>query len=341
MREVKFPRIWVTACGRPGDEGQIYALAEELGLPFETRKLVFNRRFWRRSDFFQVTVENVDPALREKTLAPPWPDLLLLVGKRAVPVGRWIQKQSGGATRLVLIGHPRIPAEAFDLVFTTPQYPIPAGSAVHVQPVSMSRYRSPPKTTPEERAWLDRLPRPHLLMMLGGSTRYWKLAPRRIARIARKLASRAEAAGGSLIVVRSPRTSDDVVEEIERSLEGAACGWRVVRGHFPRFATLLSDADQLFPTADSVSMISESAITGKPVGIVPVEMTWTGRILLGRKVARANRKRDLRRFWDHILEKRIAGTIDDPVASDTPNPVIEAALEVRRLLEKSFGKLPG
>jgi uncharacterized protein len=337
---VRFPRIWVIACDRPGDESQIYALAEELGLPFETRKLVFKRRLWRGSDYIRTTADMVDPALREKTLTPPWPDLLLLVGKRSVPVGRWIKDQSGGRTLLVLIGHPRVPAGVFDLVFTTPQYPIATDPVVRVHAVSMSRYRRPPIATGQERAWLDPLPRPHLLMMLGGSTRYWKLVPRQIAGHAIELASRAQQAGGSLIVVRSPRTSEEVVEEIELGLKGAKCRWRMVRRNFPRFPVLLGDADQLFPTADSVSMISESAITGKPVGIVPVEMTWTGRILLGRKIFDGNPKRDLRRFWNHVTEKGIAGTMDDPVASDTSNPVIEAAREVRELLEHSFGKLP-
>jgi uncharacterized protein len=337
---LKFPRIWVIACDRPGDEAQIYALAEELGMPFETRKLLFNRRFWRSSDYRRTSADTVQSALREKTLAPPWPDLLLLVGKRSVPVGRWIKEQNGGKTRLVLIGHPRVPASVFDLVFTTPQYPIPSDPAVRVHPLSMSRYRKPPVVTKQERAWLDPLPRPHLLMMLGGSTRYWKLAPRRIAEVAETLASRAERAGGSLIVVRSPRTSEEVIEEVDRSLKGSTVRWRMVRRDFPRFSVLLGDADQLFPTADSVSMISESAITGKPVGIVPVEMTWTGRILLGRKIIDGNGKRDLRRFWNHVLEKRIAGTVDNPVASDTLNPVIEAGREVRELLEHRFGKLP-
>jgi uncharacterized protein len=337
---VKFPRIWVIACDRPGDEAQIYALAEELGLPFESRKLLFRRRLWRNSDFRRTTADTVEPTLREKTLSPPWPDLLLLVGKRAVPVGRWIKKQSEERTRLVLIGHPRVPAGIFDLVLTTPQYPIPDDEAVRVYPVSMSRYRRPPTAAPGESAWLDALPRPHLLMMLGGSTRHWKLQPKRIGRFASELALRAEQAGGSLIVVRSPRTSEVVLDEIGRSLKRTNGTWRVVRGDFPRFPVLLSDADQLFPTADSVSMISESAITGKPVGIVPVEKTLAGRILLGRHVLRGNPKRDLRRFWNHVLERRIAGKIDNPVASHTSNPVIEAAREVRALLEQSFGKLP-
>ena len=114
----------------------------------------------------------------------------------------------------------------------------------------------------------------------------------------------------------------------------------MVRNEFPRFPVLLADADELFPTADSISMISESVITGKPTGIVPTEMNWIGRIALGAKVDETSPKRDLRRFSEYILGERLAGTVEQPIASETPNPVVAAAKEVRALLERSFGELP-
>lgn len=336
-----FPRIWLMSGHRRGDVAQIYALAEELGLPFETRRLRYNWRFWLRGRLMGASAISVERRLRETTLVPPWPDLIILVGKRAVPVARWVQKQSGGQTRLVLVGHPRVPAETFDLIYTTRQYRTPEGPSVRLQPLAMSRYRAPPKPGGEERAWLDSLPRPHLLLLLGGDTRHWVMPPRSIADAADKLALRAREERGSLIVVRSARTSDRVLNETERRLDSAKCEWRVVRGDFPRFPVLLNDADLLFPTADSISMISESVIAGKPVGVVPMQMNWFGRLVLGSEGGvHGNSARDLRRFWDYLFENRLAGTMEEPIASDTPNPAILAAKEVRELLEDRFGKLP-
>ncbi len=37
---------------------------------------------------------------------------------------------------------------------------------------------------------------------------------------------------------------------------------------------------------------------------------------------------------------RLLGTMDEPIASNTPNPVVDAAREVRALLEQDLGKLP-
>lgn len=333
------PRIWVIPGNRPGDDAQVYALAEELNLPFETRKLRFNWRSLLGGKRLGASAVSVERALRERTLVPPWPDLVILVGRRSVPVARWIRDRSGGRTRLVLIGHPRVPPEAFDLVYTTRQYRTPTGAPIRLLPVAMSRYREPPRRTTEEQSWLDCLPRPRLLLMLGGRTKHWSMRPRYIAGIAARLARRAELAGGSLVIARSARTSDDALDEIERRLDAAACEWRVVRHDFPRFPVLLDDCDELFPTADSISMISESVIAGRPVGIVPVEMSLIGRIALGRTVDEAGEERDLRRFWTYVFGERLAGTLDEPLASVTPNPVIDAAREVRELLERSFGKL--
>lgn len=336
-----FPRIWVIPGNRPGDDAQVYALAEELGLPFETRKLVFNWRFRLSGRFMGASPVSVVREVREETLVPPWPDLIIMVGRRAVPIARWIQKQSGGRTRFVYVGHPRVPPGTFNLVYTTRQYLTPAGPSMRLQPVAMSRYRERPKVSDAESAWLESLPRPHLLMMLGGKTRHWRMQPKKIAAMAATLAQRACQAGGSLIIVRSARTSDEALDAIEDHLQGVECEWRVVRHDFPGFPVLLDDADCLFPTADSVSMISESIITGKPVGIVPATRNWLGVFALGsERRMQNNPSRDLRRFWNYILGEKLAGTFDRPVSSDIPNPVVAAAQEVRGLLKDGFGKLP-
>jgi mitochondrial fission protein ELM1 len=335
-----FPRIWVMPGNRPGDDAQVYALAEELGLPFETRKLKFNWLAWLDGKLIRSTPISVKRKVRNLTLVPPWPDLIIHVGRRAVPVAQWVRKQSGGRTRLVFIGHPRVPPEMFDLVYTTRQYRTPTGASMRLLPIAMSRYREPPTTSARERSWLDSLPRPHFLLMLGGDTRHWRMRPSHIAAMAEKLAARASEQGGSLIVARSARTGEAALDAIERRLAAAQCEWRVVRQEFPRFAVLLDDADKVFPTADSISMISEGAITGKPVGIVPLEKSFAGRVALGDQVSESSTMRDLRRFWNFVLAKRMAGTMDQPRASGIANPVVAAASEVRELLESSFGRLP-
>ena len=113
---------------------------------------------------------------------------------RSVPVARWIRKQSGGRTKLVRVGHPRMDPKIFDLVITTRQYPVPPDDNVVLLPLAMSRYRTRPVATPEEQEWLNALPRPHLLMTIGGATKYWKLSPASIEPATRQLCVRSSRA---------------------------------------------------------------------------------------------------------------------------------------------------
>ena len=69
---MSFPRIWVIPGNRPGDDAQVFALAEELGLPFETRKLIYNPSFWPGAgltgvfDARSVASANVAPPFVER-----------------------------------------------------------------------------------------------------------------------------------------------------------------------------------------------------------------------------------------------------------------------------------
>lgn len=325
------PVIWALVSDHAGDNAQVLALAEELGLPFEAKTV---RYTWRKrfpGNDGRVSLLSIDSPSRER-LVPPWPDLLIIVGPRSQPIGRFVKRASGGRTKLVLIGRLRTRAEAFDLVFDTRQYRAPSAPNIRLLPLAMSLPSRLLEANSEEQSWLSALPRPHRLLMVGGPIRYWDIRPNHIAGVIRTLLARSERLGGSLIVTGSPRTPSKVISLLRYLVAGRANARLAER--IPRFQVLVQDADELFPTADSVSMISESIMTGKPVGIVPVKQTLTGRMLLGRTPTERP-FRDLRRFWTFLRRERLVGTIEEPIAAQIENPVIMAAAEVRELLQSA------
>ncbi len=313
------PRIWVLLGFRLGDNNQLLGLAEALGLPFETRTLRYTRWWAVHLRLFPAGLGLLDPNSRAE-IAPPWPDLVIGIGRRSVAVARWIRRRSGRRTRLVRLGNPRADPREFDLVITTAQYPVPRGPNVLTLPLAIPRCPGPEKPTPEEETWLSALPRPHLLLSLGGATRYWRFPTDVVIAAAKQLAARAAAAGGSLIVVGSPRTPPEALDALRDF--GV-----VVPPDVVRFAVLLADADANFVTADSVSMMSEAVLAGKPVGLIPVEPDGEGRRKLG-----ARKIRDIRRFWGELERRGLAGTVDRPVRGEVEDPVALAAGAVRRLL---------
>jgi uncharacterized protein len=320
------PRIWVLLGPRTGDNNQALALAEGLGLPFETRSLGYNR-LQALSVWLGPTAATLDRQSR-RHLRPPWPDLVIAIGRRSVPVARWIAKQNRGRTRLVRIGHPRIDPKLFDLVITTRQYPVPPGDNVLLLSLAMSRFATPPQPTAEEAEWLAGWLHPRRLLAIGGATKYWSLSAEHVADAAERLQRK----DASLVVVTSRRTDPPVTEAVRALLVPPS---RLVDGAFPRFPVLLEAADEILVTGDSVSMLSEAILTGKPVGLVPIEQDQKGRRKLGaapREMGPDARRRDLRRFWDYLREEEMIGTVDRPLASMAENPVETAARAVRELL---------
>jgi uncharacterized protein len=326
-----YPRIWALLGEKVGDNNQLLALAEGLGLPFETRPMRYNLGRAVPPRFLGATLATLTAASK-RWLQPPWPDLVLAIGRRSVPVARWLRNASGGRARLVLVGHPRVDPEHFDLVLTTHQYPVPRKGNVAVLPLAMSRLRDPGTASDDERAWLAPLPRPRLLLALGGPTKYWNLEPGQIAAQARKLAERARQRGGSVIAVSSRRTPLSVLDAVRAELGSRG---QIADGVMPRFSLLMADADEIFVTADSVSMLSEAIQTGKPVGMVPISLSAKGRRMIGEDGADPSGRRDLRRIWQALTENSLVGTVDEPVAGGGEIVALDRAVDaVRRLLEE-------
>jgi mitochondrial fission protein ELM1 len=322
----RHPRIWVLLGHRRGDNNQLLALTEGLGLPFETRGLAY-RKLWPLLLKLFPTRALLLTGDTRRELQAPWPDLVIGIGRRSVAISRWIRDASGGRTKIVRLGNPRAEPKLFDLVITTPQYPVSGEANVLTLPVSMGRYRKAPKQTSEEADWLQSLPRPHLLASVGGQTRYWVQPTEMLTNAVKRLATKAQAAGGSLIVATSPRTPPHTVSAIANC--GAFC--EIVADGRIRYPVLLADADEHYVTADSVSMISEAVLTGKPVGLIPVDLDEEGQRALGENGFSAS-KRDIRRFWTELQSKGLVGTVDEPKAGAVDDPVETAVHAVKALL---------
>src|SRR5262245_21197385 len=81
-------RVWVLTTEKLGDNAQVLAIADALGWPYELKHLEFTS-----VNHFRT----VEPLLwelavgRSSPLVPPWPDLLLTIGRRPSPVALGIR----------------------------------------------------------------------------------------------------------------------------------------------------------------------------------------------------------------------------------------------------------
>ncbi|MGH8665420.1 MAG: mitochondrial fission ELM1 family protein, partial [Burkholderiales bacterium] len=268
----KVPQVWVLLGRHEGDNRQTLALAEALGWPYEKRRLVFKPGRIPPTWLLGASLLGLNRRCSDE-LAPPWPDLVLACGRRTAPVARWIRVRSGGNTRLVHLGRPRAPLEAFDLVVTTPQYGLPGRANVLHNVLPLNR-AVPQPSEAAVAAWssrLDSLRRPWIALLVGGTSSSSQLGQAD----ARDLRARAEALvrkrGGSLLIATSPRTPTTAADILlhRSGLPGVCYRWRANDPDNP-YALFLARADELIVTGDSASMLAEACATGRPVHYVPL-----------------------------------------------------------------------
>lgn len=263
------PRVWALLGHRAGDNAQVDALADALGWPAERKRLAWRPRPLGWTPLYGRMGPSLAPLDGEArtSIAPPWPDLVLSVGWRSVPVARWIAREAGA--RLVHIGRPRAPLAAFDLVLTTPQYGLPAAANVVRLAGPLTRL-SPERLAAAAAAWAGRLaalPRPRIGLLVGGDAPPLRLTVEAAAELGARADALARQAGGALLVATGPRTG--------RAAAAALLGATTVPHHRylwgepgeNPYAAYLALSDAFVVTADSISMAREASLTGKPVHI--------------------------------------------------------------------------
>jgi mitochondrial fission protein ELM1 len=320
--------VWVLLGQRAGDNNQLLRLADELGLPFRAIELRYNALHLVPPSLLGASFASLTAQSRQ-ALHPPWPDLILGIGHRSVPAALAIREKSGGRSRLVRLGNPRVDPRRFDMVITTPQYRVPDAPNVIRLEVGLNT-ATKVQPTREESEWLAKLPRPHRVVLIGGDTFMWTLRAAKVADAARALKAKP---GGSTIAVSSARTRKTVVGAVAEALRGS--DHFLVWGGFPRYSLLLADADEIYVTADSVAMVSDAIATGKPLGLIEPDPTTAGRFFYGlAKLGTPLPIRDVRCFWRSVRTRGLAGTLDRPIAGTLrSDSLADCVGAIRRLLE--------
>ncbi|MFC2972981.1 ELM1/GtrOC1 family putative glycosyltransferase [Azotobacter bryophylli] len=243
------PRVWILQGKHAGDNAQLVNLAQSLGWPYELKRY--------RSGI--------------KDLSAPWPDLVISAGCRTAPLAREIRRRSGERTRLVVLGRPRSRLSGFDLVVTTPQYGLPLRGNVMDLP---GPFISTPSLTAEElETWKQRfahLPRPWIALLVGGKSTPYQFDTRTARILGLEASAAARARGGSLLISTSPRTGRRQADALIAALDAPSLSFRFGSGEDNPHQALLALADAFIVTGESVSMLTEACMTGKPAAMFPL-----------------------------------------------------------------------
>ena len=274
------PVTWLLLGDKRGDNRMVEVIAEHLPWPSVTKRLVSRPEWVVPKPRVRSTLDHLDLDASDP-LEPPWPDLVLTIGRRPSMAGRWLAEQAGGRTKLVLVGKPSGSIEPYDLVIVSAEAFLPPSPRVMTIDLPLMRV-DPAAVAAEAGLWRTRLrdlPRPWVAFLLGGPTgpfRYDDVLVDRVLSGAREVS---ETAGGTPFFVTSRRTPASVVQRLRRELPPAArlYAWGDEEAGNPYLA-LLGMADALLVTADSISMLTEAARLGRPLSVIPVSTPGLGRL---------------------------------------------------------------
>jgi mitochondrial fission protein ELM1 len=260
------PVIWVLHDGKAGMAGQALGLAEATGFSFIEKRLHVHFPWTRlppRLWFLPL-------AATEPRLSPPWPDLVIGCGRNTAMPALAIRRASGGRTQAAQIQDPGVGRTEFNLL-VVPEHDRLRGPQVIVTRGAVHRVTRARLAAERARfPALAALPRPIVSVLIGGANKAYRLTLRRLGEIADAVADVLRAQGGSALVTPSRRTGAAGVGLLRGRLQNLPAAIWDGCGENPYFA-YLALADAFMVTADSVSMVSEAAATGKPVHILDLD----------------------------------------------------------------------
>lgn len=259
------PQSWLLHDGKAGNLSQLTGLGQALGGAWRLARSTVGLPWsllpggwWRRGG---------GPSPAGDPLAPPWPDVVVGAGWRTGRAALWVRGRAGGRAFAVQVQDCGLDPGLFDLV-TVPRHDRLRGANVVVTDGAIHKVTAA-ALAEAAAAWAPRLahlPRPRVAVLIGGSSRAYRMTTDAARDLARGVAGLRQAHGASLMVTASRRTGPDAAAILRQELQGPAILFWDGSGPNP-YLGFLALADAIVVTSDSVSMPSEAASTGKPVYI--------------------------------------------------------------------------
>lgn len=256
---------WVVTDGKAGDEAPCFGLAESMGLKPQ-------RRTVRPRGLFAALAPRgpIDPAERPgaagSPIAPPYPDVLIASGRRAVPYLRHVRRASEGRTFTIFLKNPRMSSRVADVIWVAAHDSLRGANVIvslaapHL--VSAEALRGA-REAPDPR--IAALPAPRMALLLGGDSRHHAFTEKD----RRTLVGVVESmilSGASVMITASRRTPKAMIDAVKREIADTpkrAFLW--TGGEDNPYVQMLAHAQTIVVTADSTNMVGEACATAAPV----------------------------------------------------------------------------
>jgi uncharacterized protein len=304
------PTVWVLLDEKPGHDTQSLGLANNLGWSYQEKRLRFNWRAELPNSMVKGSIASLKAA-SAPIAEPPWPDLVIAAGRRTVPIAEWIRQHSLGRARSVQIGRIGTYLEDHFDLGVAPEYaglyPDPRRMEI-AMPLTRVSQESLDAAAARWRDELGSFKGPRVALLVGGTNVEHEFSPDCARELGEAVKTMVEAAGGSVFVSTSRRTSKAAAEALLSAL-GSSCRhayvWQTDSDNSENpYMGYLALADSFVVTGESASMLAEACTTGKPVAIFPLPVRSAGVIAWVRSVGRKLGDAVARRAYARPVNKR-------------------------------------
>ena len=318
--------LWVLTDNRRGSVSQAMGIVDFIDksqLTVIEKKLDYTRlsalpNWLRGKSLLGITDES------KKRIIPPYPDYVLSISRRTVPIARYIKKHSPN-TKLIQLMHPgKSGLHEFSLV-VVPEHDKNKVNSANIHYIVGCPHRVTNTYLQEAKQYwqakFSHLPHPLTAVIIGGAIKKKPFSEENALALGKAIYNLKKQIGGSILITTSRRTGqtaqDIIMQEIKDIPQYTYLWGDKTENPYSGF---LACADNIVVTADSVSMCCEATGTGKPIYL------FTGKDWLTPKHLR---------FVQSLLTNQCAVLLNENIDINfKPQKSLNAAAEVASLIEK-------
>jgi mitochondrial fission protein ELM1 len=255
--------IWVLADYRLGNTNQAIALTKAIGLNYELKNIEYNILGKLPNFFLQTYPIHVDRnILQSLTLDQP-PKIILSSGRRTAVLAIYLKRKLGNIPKIIQIMKPGISYSEFDLVILPKHDKAPreldnivrisgALSSLNIEKGVVDLKKNYPDI------------KEFIAVIIGGDSKNYKFTNDSCAVFASILTNIASNHSIPLWISFSRRTPDFMKKIIRDNFQSPHMIYDPQDGGVNPYLSMLTCADYIIATGDSISMCSEAAYSGKP-----------------------------------------------------------------------------
>ena len=249
--------------GMHGMISQVEGLAKALDIEFTHHKVELNK-FWKLIPprFTPVANFTFNPIISNDF------DIIISCGRKSVIPSIYLKKNSKKKVHNIHIQDPKVSLNNFDFIIA-PEHDGLTGENVILSKGSI-HYLTKEEITNNHEYLSEKLnkEKEYLSLILGGPNKYYDYNEKNLIKIFDKIKSILESNNLQAIIIPSMRTPEKIIDFTQNYLGENNLVIKDVDKK--AYLSSLSLAKYIVVTCDSTSMISEAALTGKPIYIAEI-----------------------------------------------------------------------